>query len=60
MKQSRKSDWRQAAEALASCIGTIECDCSVLASESAWAQIVYRRCERLMTLIEDKRPDLKW
>lgn len=60
MKPNRKSEWRQAAEALASCIGTIECDCSVLASESAWAQIVYRRCQNLINVIDANRPDLKW
>ena len=58
MKTEQISEWQQAAELLASCIGTIECGCSVLESESLWAQSVYRRCKRLMTVIEKNRPDL--
>ena len=60
MKRKQISEWQQAAELLACCMATIECECSVCASESCWAQIVYHWCGRLMTLIEDKRPDLKW
>lgn len=60
MKSNRKNDWRQAAEALASCIATIECDSSVLASETCWAKIVYHRCENLIKVVSAKRPDLKW
>ena len=60
MKPKQISEWQQAAELLASCIGTIECGCSVSGGESSWAQIVYRRCKRLVTSIEKERPDLKW
>lgn len=60
MKPKQISEWQQAADLLACCMATVECGCSVGASESSWAQIVYHRCGMLMTLIEDKRPDLKW
>lgn len=60
MKENQKSEWRQAAESLAGCIATVNCDCSISESESDWAKIVYNRCQRFMAVIEDKRPDLKW
>lgn len=60
MKPKKISEWQQAAELLANCLATIECDCSVYASESIWAKIVYHRCGDLIETIDAKRPDLKW
>lgn len=60
MKPKKMSEWQQAANSLADCLATIECECSVLASESSWAQIVYHRCGDLIKAIDAKRPDLKW
>lgn len=60
MKPKKMSEWQQAAELLADCLATIECDCSVYASESIWAKIVHHRCGLLVKAINKKRPDLKW
>ena len=60
MNTEKVSEWKLAADMLANCLATIECDCSVYPSESIWAQIVYRRCGDLIAAINEKRPDLKW